>query len=124
MGNKKYDVRFLPLFEEDLYEIVAYITEHLKNPVAANKLIDDVENAIIKRSSCAESFEPYHSVKERKYPYYRIYVGNYVVYYVVIDDVMAVSYTHLFFPTQKSKCLQREILTSRKRWILIFRYPS
>ena len=90
MGNKKYDVRFLPLFEEDLYEIVAYITEHLKNPVAANKLIDDVENAIIKRSSYAESFEPYHSVKERKYPYYRIYVGNYVVYYVVIDDVMEV----------------------------------
>ena len=83
-------MRVLPLFEEDLYEIVAYITEHLKNPVAANKLIDDVENAIIKRSSCAESFEPYHSVKERKYPYYRIYVGNYVVYYVVIDDVMEV----------------------------------
>ena len=55
MGNKKYDVRFLPLFEEDLYEIVAYITERLKNPVAANKLIDDVENAIIKRSSYAES---------------------------------------------------------------------
>ena len=48
MGNKKYDVRFLPLFEEDLYEIVTYITERLKNPVAANKLIDDVENAIIK----------------------------------------------------------------------------
>ncbi len=90
MGNKKYDVRFLPLFEEDLYEIVAYITERLKNPVAANKLIDDVENAIIKRSSYAESFEPYYSVKERKYPYYRIYVGNYVVYYVVIDDVMEV----------------------------------
>ena len=86
MGNKKYDVRFLPLFEEDLYEIVTYITERLKNPVAANKLIDDVENAIIKRSSYAESFEPYHSVKERKYPYYRIYVGN----YVVIDDVMEV----------------------------------
>ena len=90
MGNKKYDVRFLPLFEEDLYEFVTYITERLKNPVAANKLIDDVENAIIKRSSYAERFEPYHSVKERKYPYYRIYVGNYVVYYVVIDDVMEV----------------------------------
>lgn len=30
----------------------------------------------------AESFEPYHFRKDRKYPYYRIYVGN----YVVIDD--------------------------------------
>ena len=33
-----------------------------------------------------ESFEPYCSRKERKYPYYKFYVKNYVVYYVVIDD--------------------------------------
>ena len=33
-----------------------------------------------------ESFEPYSFRKERKYPYYKIYVKNYVVYYVVIDD--------------------------------------
>ena len=32
----------------------------------------------------AESFEPYHSKKERLYPYYRIYVKNYTIYYVVI----------------------------------------
>ena len=25
-----------------------------------------------------------------KYPYYRIYVGNYTIYYVVIEDVMEV----------------------------------
>ena len=90
MEDKKYDVRFLPLFEEDLSGIVTYIAERLKNPVAASKLIDDVESAIMKRSNYAESFEPYHSAKERKYPYYRIYVGSYVVYYVVIDDVMEV----------------------------------
>ena len=90
MENKKYDVRFLPLFEEDLSGIVTYIAERLKNPAAANKLIDDVESAIMKRSNYAESFEPYHSAKERKYPYYRIYVGSYVVYYAVIDDVMEV----------------------------------
>ena len=30
--------------------------------------------------------EPYHSLKERHYPYYRIYVDNYVIYYVVIAD--------------------------------------
>ncbi len=44
----------------------------------------------MRRSSYAESFEPYHSARERKYLYYRIYIGNYVVYYVVIDDVMEV----------------------------------
>ena len=34
----------------------------------------------------AEAFEPYESLRERQHPYYRIYVGNFVVFYVVIDE--------------------------------------
>ena len=45
-----------------------------------------METAIIERLPAAESFEPYHSVRERRYAYYRIYVDNYIIYYVVIDD--------------------------------------
>lgn len=33
-------------------------------------------------------FEPYLFAKKRKDVYYRIYVGNYTVFYVVIDNVM------------------------------------
>ena len=40
----------------------------------------------MKRLLVAESFEPYFSLKERRDIYYRIYVQNFVVYYVVIDD--------------------------------------
>ena len=86
MPSKKYRLRYLPLFYEDLDEKITYIAEVLKNPKAANDLLDKVEAVIMERLSVAESFEPYHSVRERKYPYYRIYVDNYVVYYVVIDD--------------------------------------
>ena len=86
MPSKKYRLRYLPLFYEDLDEKITYIAEILKNPKAANDLLDKVEAVIMERLSVAESFEPYHSVRERKYPYYRIYVDNYVVYYVVIDD--------------------------------------
>ena len=64
-----------------------YISETLHNVKAANDLLDAVEQAIMERLPFAEAFEPYHSVKERRYKYYRIYVKNYVVYYVVIDDV-------------------------------------
>ena len=52
----------------------------------ANDLIDAVEKAILARLPVAESFERYHTTKERPYPYYRIHVGNFNVYYVVIDD--------------------------------------
>lgn len=90
MTNKKYRLRYLPLFEQDLVQTVSYITNVLKNPDAAEKLVNDVETAILERLNHPLAFEPYPSVKRRKYPYYRIYIRNYVVYYVVMEDVMEV----------------------------------
>ena len=49
-----------------------------------------MEEAINERLTCAEAFEPYHSSRERRYPYYRIYVKNFIVFYVVIGNVMEV----------------------------------
>ena len=86
MADIKYSLRYLPLFYEDLEEKVVYIAETLKNPQAANDLLDLAEAAILERLPNAESFESYRSLKERRYPYYRIYVKNFVIYYVVIDD--------------------------------------
>lgn len=90
MDKKQYKLQFLPLFEEDLNEIVDYITFKLKNPTAANDLVDAVEASVYNRLSNAESFEPYKSVKKRKYPYYCIQIKNFTIFYVVIDDVMEV----------------------------------
>ena len=86
MFSKKYRLSYLPLFYDDLNEKVTYIAEKLKNPKAANDLLDKVESAIMERLPVAESFEPYRSIRERRYSYYRIYVDNYIIYYVVIDD--------------------------------------
>lgn len=90
MNGKRYKLRFLPLFEEDLNGIVDYVAFRLKNPIAAEALVNDVQKAIQDRLSCAEAFEPYHSARDRQYPYYRISVRNYTIFYVVIDDVMEV----------------------------------
>ena len=86
MVNGKYILRYLPLFYEDLEQKIVYVAERLHNEKAANDLLDAVENAIMERLPNAEAFEPYHSMKERRYKYYRIYVKNFIVYYVVIDD--------------------------------------
>ena len=37
MGRRKYKLRILPLFEQDLNEIVDYIAFHLKSPQAAEE---------------------------------------------------------------------------------------
>lgn len=86
MGAKKYRLTYLPLFYDDLEEKVTYIAEVLHNPKAANELLDKTEAAIMARLPVAGSFEPYRSKRERRYPYYRIYVDNYIIYYVIKDD--------------------------------------
>ena len=86
MQNNKYKLSYLPLFYDDLNEIVEYIAMEKQNISAALNLIDSVEQAIVDRLPVAESFEPYISKFNREYPYYRIYVNNFIVFYVVIDD--------------------------------------
>ena len=70
MEEKRYELRILPMFEKDLDEIVQYISVRLRNPDAADKLIDEVEEAVYKRLPIAEAFEPYRGIVKRQYPYY------------------------------------------------------
>ena len=90
MDNAKYQLRYLPLFYEDMAAVVDYISNDLQNPKAASKLIDLTEEAILKRLDNPVSFQPIQSKKDRKNPYYRININNYAVFYVVINDVMEV----------------------------------
>lgn len=46
MANNSYRLRYLPLFYTDLEEKVTYIADKLRNPQAANDLLDAVEAAI------------------------------------------------------------------------------
>ena len=89
-----YELRFIRLFYDDLREITAYIRDQLNNPTAAYRLNEQVEKAIKKRLSNPEAYEKFYSQRERALPYYRIYVKNYVIYYVVrveeTDNIMEV----------------------------------
>ena len=86
MQDEKYTLRYLPIFYDDLSETVDYITNRLHSKQAALALLNTVEKAIFDRLPVAEAFERYPSMKERRYPYYRIYVKNFIVFYVEIKD--------------------------------------
>ena len=90
MLGEEYTLEYLPLFDEELASAVRYIAQNLRNPDAANALIDNVERAITERLFAPESFEPVPSIKDRNHPYYRIAVGNYFILYCVIGKVMEV----------------------------------
>ena len=90
MLGEGYTLEYLPLFDEELASAVHYIAHKLRNPDAANALIDNVERTITERLFAPESFEPVPSATDREHPYYRIAVGNYLVLYCVIGKVMEV----------------------------------
>jgi len=85
---KEYKPEYLPLFEQDVSEVKRYISSILKNPAAAERLVDEIEKAVEKRLLNPTAYRKYHSAKDRKQPYYTIRVNNYLIFYVVIDDVM------------------------------------
>jgi toxin ParE1/3/4 len=76
MQQKTYKLSVLPLFEEDLNEIVDYITNKLQNSDAARRLVEGIEIAINTRLKTPFAFAPFSSAKERTHPYYRINVRN------------------------------------------------
>ena len=87
---KKYILRYLPLAKQDLDGIINYIQNNLQNPIAAENTLSKIESAILERLDNPEDFAIWNSKKQRSYPYRRINVGNYTVWYVVIDNIMEI----------------------------------
>ena len=87
--NKKYIITYLPLFYKDMDKITKHISKTLKNRIAADKLINEVQQKIEKRAYNPDSYEMYSSTN-RKHIYYRLYIKNYIVFYIVKDNIMEV----------------------------------
>ena len=88
--NEPYKLRYLPLFWEDLSQAASCIAFDLNNPTSANRLVDNVEMGILEHLKNPTIASTYPSTRKRPHSYYRFYVGNYMVFYVVVDDIMEV----------------------------------
>ena len=88
--EKKYKIKYLPLFYNDLDQITDYIMYKLNNEIAANNFVDELENEINKRACSPDAYEKHISTKKRQYTYYKIYVKNHIVLYTVKGDTMEV----------------------------------
>ena len=88
--NKKYEIKYSELFYKDLDSIMNYIKYELENIEAARKLFDKIIEEISNRAYNPEAYERYYSIKKRKNTYYRIYVKNYTIFYVVKENTIEV----------------------------------
>ena len=87
----EYTLRYLPIAKQDLADAINYILNEFQNPIAAENTLNKIEKAIQERLEHGpESFAVWPSKKKHEFPYRRINVGNYTVWYVVIDKVMEV----------------------------------
>lgn len=87
----EYTLRYLPIAKQDLSDAINFILNEYQNPIAAENTLDRIEKAIKERlENGPESFAVWPSTKNREHPYRRINVGNYTVWYVVIDNVMEI----------------------------------
>lgn len=87
---KQYRLQYLPLFWDDLEQAVFYVRDVLKNPAAAKRLLDRTEAAIFEHAKAPTMAQVYRTTRTRPQPYYCFAVGNYMVFYVVFEDVMEV----------------------------------
>jgi plasmid stabilization system protein ParE len=86
----EYSIRYLPVAEKDLFEIVAYINETLEAPQAASNFIDEVEKKIADLKINPYSHRLYRPSKPIDTEYRLLRVKNYLVFYVVVDDVIEI----------------------------------
>ena len=85
---RHYKLQYLPLFWDDLNAAVSYIADVLRAPEAAERLLDQVEESIRRHVDNPTIAPIYKSSKSRPNPYYWYSVGNYMVFYVVIGNVV------------------------------------
>ncbi len=86
MRQEKTRIRYTSLFSEDLDDTAYYIANNLKNPDAAERFLRKIENAVEERSHNPCIGAVYAESLENGLPYYRIIVGNFIVFYVVLID--------------------------------------
>lgn len=90
MANNKYTIKYTATFINQFDNISKYFMYKLKNKIAAENFYNEVITEIEKRSENPEGFEKYRSSRKRKNTYYRIYVKNYTIFYIVKDNTMEI----------------------------------
>ncbi|MCL2765222.1 MAG: type II toxin-antitoxin system RelE/ParE family toxin [Treponema sp.] len=84
------EIKYLPSFQHELNAIVDYISIVLEAPRAALNLINELDIEINKLKTFPNAHRLYRPVKPIKTPYRIFTVGNYLVFYVVLDEYIEI----------------------------------
>ena len=96
MVINNYYVSFTTNAKEELIEIYEYIDNNLKSKIAADNLMYEIENKILRLSifpySCMEIVS-----KPRNTIYRKLLVKNYVILYKIDEENKRVNIIHIYY---------------------------
>lgn len=85
-----YKLRYLPLAQKDLRDIISYISDNLKAPKAAMDLLNAFDSSIRHLQQYPYSCKVYQPIKPLDTEYRILHVKNYLVFYKVIEDTVEI----------------------------------
>lgn len=80
-----YKLKYIPLAQKDLRDIISYIADNLKAPDAAMDLVDELESSISCLQQFPYTYKVYQLIAELEVEYRMLPVNNYLVFYVVAE---------------------------------------
>jgi len=81
--GKKYNIKTLPSFANDLDEVIGYIINELSNPIAAEHLLIEMNSKLKTLSILPKIYKKYVPKIKRKYIYYKLKVKKYSMFYSI-----------------------------------------
>lgn len=102
---KKYKVYVSEPAENDLRDIVRYISAQLAAPTSAMNMMNDISQAIENLAEMPQRFPPVTDERLRLLGYRKPIVKNYIVFYTIDEPSMAVDV--------------ERILNARRDWLSI-----
>jgi len=100
MSENSYRLKFTPKASEDLEQIYSYIVSKLFAEIAADNLLQKIENSImrLKSSPYSGSFVADEPLKSRGYR--KLVIENYLAFYLVNESEKMVVIMRIFYGTQ------------------------
>jgi toxin ParE1/3/4 len=95
--QNNYSLKFTPLAYEDLDQIYSYILCNLSAEIAANKLMDKIENAINQLKAFPKIGSYIHEDILRIKGYRKLVVNNFLVLYLVNEELKQVEIMRIVY---------------------------
>ena len=100
MPKNDYSLKFTPKAGEDLEQIYSYISEKLFNITAADNLLEEIENSIMRLKNFPYSGSLVADELLKGKGYRKLIIENYIVFYLINESEKQVVIMRILYGAQ------------------------